>query len=187
MMGEILEIKRKDEAILQGQFKLLEEKDIKDIMRLQKIVIDALEDKQLFAPSEEDEFLLYIKELGNVIGCYESESNELIAMGVYGKLGHRENNYGYDLEMAKEELLSVGQIESTVVSPEYRGNSLQKKICLELERISKNNNDKLLCATVSPYNKYSLKSFLDLGYEIKKDKLKYGGLRRYVVAKELQK
>ena len=37
------------------------------------------------------------------------------------------------------------------------------------------------------YNKYSLKSFLDLGYEIKKDKLKYGGLRRYVVAKKLQK
>ena len=108
-------------------------------------------------------------------------------MGVYGKLGHRENNYGYDLEMAKEELLSVGQIESTVVSPEYRGNSLNKKICLELEKISKNNNDKLLCATVSPYNKYSLKSFLDLGYEIKKDKLKYGGLRRYVVAKKLQK
>ena len=30
-MGEILEIKRKDGAILQGQFKLLEEKDIKDI------------------------------------------------------------------------------------------------------------------------------------------------------------
>ena len=54
-------------------------------------------------------------------------------------------------------------------------------------KISKNNNDKLLCATVSPYNKYSLKSFLDLGYEIKKDKLKYGGLRRYVVAKKLQK
>ena len=74
-----------------------------------------------------------------------------------------------------------------MVSPEYRGNSLQKKICLELEKISKNNNDKLLCATVSPYNKYSLKSFLDLGYEIKKDKLKYGGLRRYVVAKKLQK
>ena len=41
MMGEILEIKRKDGVILQGQFKLLEEKDIKDIMRLQKIVIDA--------------------------------------------------------------------------------------------------------------------------------------------------
>ena len=166
MMGEILEIKRKDGAILQGQFKLLEEKDIKDIMRLQKIVIDALEDKQLFAPSEEDEFLLYIKELGNVIGCYESESNELIAMGVYGKLGHRENNYGYDLEMAKEELLSVGQIESTVVSPEYRGNSLQKKICLELERISKNNNDKLLCATVSPYNKYSLNGLYNLPYSL---------------------
>ena len=45
MMGEILEIKRKDGAILQGQFKLLEEKDIKDIMRLQKIVIDALDDR----------------------------------------------------------------------------------------------------------------------------------------------
>ena len=30
-------------------------------MRLQKIVIDALEDKQLFAPSEEDEFFYTLK------------------------------------------------------------------------------------------------------------------------------
>ena len=36
MMGEILEIKRKDGVILQGQFKLLEEKDIKDINKLDK-------------------------------------------------------------------------------------------------------------------------------------------------------
>ena len=95
------------------------------------------------------------------------------------------NNYGYDLELNEEELLDVGQIESTVVAPEYRGNSLQKKICNELEKISIANNDKLLCATVSPYNKYSLNSFLELGYKIEKDKLKYGGLRRYVVVKKL--
>ncbi|MGL4329844.1 MAG: GNAT family N-acetyltransferase [Clostridium sp.] len=184
-MKNELEIKRKDGIIVKGTFKFLEEKDIDDIMNLQKTVIDALENKELFAASEKEEFLEYIKVVGKIIGCYESENDELIAMGVYGKLGIRKNNYGYDLELNEEELLDVGQIESTVVAPEYRGNSLQKKICNELEKISIANNDKLLCATVSPYNKYSLNSFLELGYKIEKDKLKYGGLRRYVVVKKL--
>ena len=50
--------------------------------------------------------------------------------------------------------------------------------------ITKNNNE-LLCATASPYNKFSVNTFINLGYEIKKDKLKYGGLRRYVLVKNL--
>ena len=127
-MKNELEIKRKDGIIVKGKFKFLEEKDIDDIMNLQKTVIDALENKELFAASEKEEFLEYIKVVGKIIGCYESENDELIAMGVYGKLGIRKNNYGYDLELNEEELLDVGQIESTVVAPEYRGNSLQKKI-----------------------------------------------------------
>ena len=51
--------------------------------------------------------------------------------------------------------------------------------------IAKEDNVKLLTSTASPYNKYSVSTFENLGYKIKKDKIKYGGLRRYVLAKEL--
>ena len=74
------------------------------------------------------------------------------------------------------------------------GNKLESfKTSLELVRdkylswvkIAKENNNELLCATASPYNKFSVNTFINLGYEIKKDKLKYGGLRRYVLVKNL--
>ena len=45
------------------------------------------------------------------------------------------------------------------------------------------NGSKILCATASPYNKFSVNTFISLGYKVKEDKLKYGGLRRYVLAK----
>lgn len=184
-MISTIELKKRNGEKVRGRFEVLNIEHIGKIMELQKVVMEALEDKQLYAPSDKEEFEAYINGIGKVIGVLEEKNNELIAMGVYGKLGFKENNYGHDIEIKGEKLLEVGQIESTVVAPDYRGNSLQKKICSILEEISKDNNDSLLCATVSPYNKYSLNSFIDLGYEIKKEKLKYGGLKRYIVAKEL--
>ena len=184
-MISTIELNKKNGEKVIGRFEVLNLEHIDKIMELQKVVIEALDDKQLYAPSEKEEFAEYIRDIGKVVGVVEEESNELIAMGVYGKLGLKENNYGHDLEIKGDKLLEVGQIESTVVAPDYRGNALQKKICSILEEISRENNDSLLCATVSPYNKYSLNSFLDLGYEIKKEKLKYGVLKRYVVAKQL--
>ena len=84
-----------------------------------------------------------------------------------------------------ETLLNVAQVESTVVRSDYRGNGLQRVLCEKIENIAKDESVKLLTSTASPYNKYSVSTFRKLGYEIKKDKIKYGGLRRYVLAKEL--
>ena len=63
--------------------------------------------------------------------------------------------------------------------------SNNKLFCEELEKIARKDNIEILSATASPYNEFSVNTFMNLGYEIKKDKLKYGGLRRYVLVKEL--
>ena len=55
----------------------------------------------------------------------------------------------------------------------------------DLEKIARKDDIEILSATASPYNEFSVNTFMNLGYEIKKDKLKYGGLRRYVLVKEL--
>lgn len=156
---------------------------IDKIMGLQKIVFDGLEDKRLYSPSCEDEFISFINTSGTILGCL-NEKEDLIAMGVFVKYNYNEHNYGYDLNLEGSDLLSVGQIESTIVREDYRGNRIQKILCEELEYIGKNTGISLICATASPYNKFSVNTFLNLNYEIKADKLKYGGLRRYVFAKK---
>ena len=181
-MNNILNLKRKDGIEVKVELKVLNISYLDKIMELQKIIIDGLENKELYADTEREEFEEYIKKNGKILGCV-TEDDELIAMGVYAKKGYDKSNYGYDIGLENEELLKIGQIESTGVTEEYRGNKLQKIICEELEKIAVKEDTKILCATASPYNEFSVNTFKSLGYEIKKDKLKYGGLRRYVLAK----
>ena len=177
-----INLKRKDGKIIQGILKKLDESYINKIMKFQDEIVEGLENKELYFPSKEEEFLEFISNKGNIVGCV-TEDDDLIAIGVYCKLGYDENNYGYDIGINGEELLKVGQIESTLVKESFRGNKLQKIICELLEDIAKENGTLIMSATASPYNPYSVNTFLDLGYEIAKDKIKYGGLRRYVLVK----
>lgn len=183
-MEEMLKIKNKSGIIVNARYKILDLSYIYEIMRLQDNIMEQLEDKQLYAPTEREEFISYLKDGGKIIG-YVDEKNELIAMAVYIKKGYEEGNYGYDLDLEGEKLLEVAQVESTVVRSDYRGNGLQRILCEKIEDIAKSEGVKILASTASPYNKYSVNTFIKLGYEIKKDKLKYGGLRRYVLAKEI--
>ena len=183
-MEELLKLKNKNGNIKNIKYKTLDLSYIDKIMELQDIIIEDLEDKQLYAPTDREEFIDCIVSKGKILG-YLDENDDLIAMGVYVKKGYSEGNYGYDLGLKGEDLLNVAQVESTVVRSDYRGNGLQKKLCEKIEEIARKENVKLLASTASPYNKYSVNTFEKLGYKVKKDKLKYGGLRRYVLAKEL--
>ena len=183
-MNKTLIIKRKDNQQVKVELKKLNISYLDKIMELQKIIIDGLENKELYADTEREEFEEFLKESGKIIGVV-TEDNELIAMGVYTKKGYDKSNYAYDIDLKGDDVLKVAQIESTIVKEEYRGNRLQKIICEELEKFTLDDNVEILCATASPYNEFSVNTFKNLGYEIKKDKLKYGGLRRYVLVKKL--
>jgi len=183
-LEETLKLKNKSGVIVNAKYKILGLSNIEDIIKLQDTIMEDLEDKQLYAPTEKEEFISYLRNGGKIIG-YLDEKNELIAMAVYIKKGYEKGNYGYDLDLEGEKLLEVAQVESTVVRSDYRGNGLQRVLCEKIENIAKEEKVKILTSTASPYNKYSVNTFEKLGYEIKKDKLKYGGLRRYVLAKEI--
>lgn len=178
-------IKKKGEDCVSAVIKCLDMNYLDKILELEKSIYDDLEDKNYYSCSSRKDYSEIILKKGKVIGCVVKESDELVAMGVYASHGDDEHNYGYDLNVKGEDLLRVGQIESTVVSPEYRGNGLQNIICDILEGLSKQNCDKMIAATVYPENTYSLNTFKKRGYKVMADKLKYGGLRRYVMMKEI--
>ncbi|OOM71858.1 acetyltransferase (GNAT) family protein [Clostridium puniceum] len=178
-------LKKKDGTNLEVELKLLDLTYIDKIMEIQQKIYDGLENKDFYSCSEKEEFVDTINGKGKILGCVSLESNELIAMGVYIEYGYEDHNYGYDIEIKGEELLSVGQIESTVVLEEYRGNKLQKIICEIIEQMGKDAGMKYMCATAAPNNRFSVNTFENLGYSVMADKLKYGGLRRYVLMKKI--
>lgn len=158
-------------------------RDIEDIIKLQDKVSHALLNKETYVCSSKEEFEKVIQNNG-LLG-YKTEDQKLVALGAYMSYGYDLHNYGYDLEFNEDKLLTVGQIESTIVDPEYRGNGLQKKLCEALEILAREEQKNYIMATVSPMNPYSLNNFLKLGYINEKEKLKYGGLRRYILCKKL--
>lgn len=184
-MNKKLKVKRIDNNVIEVEMKILNLSYIEKIMELQEEIVEGLEDKQLYASTEKNEFMKYINNEGIILGLV-TEEDELIAMGVYVAKGYDKKNYGYDLGIMGKELLKVGQIESTVVKNEFRGNRLQKIICEELEKLAREKGNTILTSTASPYNKFSVNTFLNLGYEIKIEKVKYGGVKRYVMMKELR-
>ena len=176
-------LKRNDGVEKKGRFKWLDFSYLDDIVNLNENILNGIENKEIYATTKRDEFEEYLKGNGKIIGCIVD--NRLVAMGVYVALKYDKRNYGYDLDICGDSLLEVCQIESTVVSKEFRGNKLQRKMCEILESFGKNENMKIISATASPINSYSVNTFIDLGYEIVKEKKKYGGLRRYIFKKDI--
>lgn len=184
-MNRGIKISKNHERNVEAVIKFLDIKYLDKIIELEKTMYDNLENKEYYCCSSREEFTDIFLNNGKIVGCVIDETDELVAIGVYVCRGYDEHNYGYDFNIKGEELLKVGQIESTVVSAEYRGNGLQNLMYSIIEDIAKENGNKIIAATVAPGNVYSLNTFKKRGYEIMADKLKYGGLRRYVVMKEI--
>lgn len=183
-MKEILKVRTKNNK---EEFLKLKELDLSyldEIMELQNTIVQGIENKEWYCEVNKEEFKSYFSEGKKVLG-YLNEEDKLVALGIYIKNGYNKENYGYDIGLEGEELLKVAQIEVTIVLDEYRGNKIQRILCENIEEIAKRDKVEILAATASPYNIYSVKNFENLGYSIEKDKMKYGGMRRYVLVKRI--
>lgn len=178
-------LNKKDGINVEAELKVLDLSYIDKIMELQLNIYEGLENKDFYSCSDKEEFMRTINEKGKIIGCVSLKDNELLAIGVYIEYGYEHHNYGYDIDIEGEELLKVGQLESMLVLKDYRGNRLQKLMCEILEKVSKYAGMSYICATAAPDNIYSVNTFKELQYKVMTEKLKYGGLRRYVLLKEI--
>ena len=183
-MREIVRVKTKNNKDEDLKLKELDLSYLDEIMELQSTIVKGIENNEWYCAVSKDEFKSYFSEGKKVLG-YLNEKDELVALGIYIKNGYDKENYGYDIGLEGEDLLEVAQIEVTIVLDEYRGNKLQRILCENIEELAKKDKMRILAATASPYNIYSVKNFENLGYSIEKDKIKYGGMRRYVLVKRI--
>ena len=181
-MNRDINLKVNNDKKVKASFKELDISYIDKIMNLQSKIYDLLDKKNFYFNTSREEFINIINKIGKVIGCI-TEDDQLIAIGVYAAYGLNEENYGYDLDFSKEDILKTINFESTIVLPEYRGNGLQRKIIEVLEEAALEEDIKYIGATADPENVYSVNNIKSMGFEIVKEKEKYGGLRRYIFKK----
>lgn len=165
---------------------LLNTHHIDDILKLQDIIINSLNNKDIFNASPKEVLFQNIQEKGRMIGIFFEK--ELIAYHSFYYPDNNDTDYnlGVDINLLPSEFNIMANIQNIVVHPDFRGNKLgldMNKYAIEFLYRHKYSH---ILATVSPVNIHSLKLFFDSGFIIKVLKEKYGGKLRYIFYRNIQ-
>ncbi len=186
--GYVIKRKSLDRQVERYTMRLVEAREIESVLKLQSLVYDGLANKEILYKDTKLEMLEDLSQGGMIIGVFNSVE-ELISYRYISFPGHSKKNLGYDIHLDSSQLNKVVHLETTLVSPDYRGNRLQSlTLSKAIDLIEPMKMKHLLC-TVSPYNIFSLYIIMNAGLSIKALKRKYGdgndGVWRFILHKNL--
>lgn len=157
--------------------------DTEQFIRLLDTVREAMEHKEWFYLDPHG-FVREMMKTGKMELWVAMDGERMAAAFDILRPGLDEYNYGYDLNLTKEQLLRVINMDSAAVLPEYRGLGLQRKLIAMGEEQLRREGKRILLCTVHPDNRFSLDNVLKQGYQIQKKLDKYGSVR-YLLRKDL--
>lgn len=167
------------------KFALAEYKDIDIIDLVMDEAIKNIQEKSWFYKDDRNFIKNHIEKEGFIIKA-------LINQNLAGFLIIRLPNQGIDnlgtyIGLKQEDMALVAHLESVVVRKEYFGNQIQLRLMKYAEEKLKKMNYHYCFATVHPDNRYSLNNFIELDYKIIATDIKYGGLKRFILYKLINK
>lgn len=165
------------------EMEFLDDSHIDEVLELQEIVAKRLDDKEIFRLTIIEEFRDLLCQDSSAIGVFTDEG--LIAYNIISIPSEFAENFGADICLPKEELKSVVHIKAVVVHPAYRGNGLQRRLAQVHLDVVRGRGYEHVCSTVSPKNLISIENHFANGFVIKAIKMKYGGMLRYIMHKNL--
>ncbi|MDX9916993.1 MAG: hypothetical protein RBT15_03160 [Gudongella sp.] len=191
--GTLIKNKHDNVEIEEYKMKILDERWLNEVIDLQMHVYDNLPNKDVLYVDSYDDMLSDMEDGAKIIGVLNSKKR-LVAYRYIAFPGKDSRNLGYDIDMPVDQLDSVVHLETTVVDPLYRGNSLQSLTLQAASKIVREDGYRHLLCTVSPYNFYSLYNIMMNGLKIKSLKRKYGseesgdeGLWRFILHSDMEK
>lgn len=165
---------------------VLTEAHIPQLMTLQLEVVEALENKTILQPLDEDELSFILRGNGVMIGVFVE--GKLIAFRALLQPEIDDEHLGYDIGLTTvAELKKVLYQEISNVHPHYRGFGLQRTMADLIMQQMDLTKFTVVCATVMPGNIASLKDKFSQGMHVAALKYKYGGKLRYVFMKDFMR
>ena len=167
------------------EIRLCTSEDVKDIYKLQNIVIDYFKEneKGYFLPFKEESYLRIVNDPihdGEIYGAFLKD--KMIAWVFLSVSNTMKELKSFIPNMEG----NCADIDGIIVLPEYRGNNLQKILVNYLEKRAKELGIRNIVAEVTFGNEYSLKNLQSLGYEIKNWYQKDKNIKRHILLKRLK-
>ncbi|HHW94650.1 MAG TPA: GNAT family N-acetyltransferase [Mogibacterium sp.] len=156
--------------------------DLEEALALQDSVYQALENKNVFAPTTREELIESLKE----DRCFcVIKDGEMAAFSILVSPRISDRNFGTYLGYDDEKLLKTASVDTCYVSPKHRGKKLQQKLILKRLEAAREEGATEALTTVDPTNSYSFNNLKSCGMEVAKEVVIYGGLNRYIMRVEL--
>jgi len=187
--GYLIKRKSTSRQVEPYTMRLIDPVELPQVVKLQSLVYDGLQNKQVLYCDTEKDILEDMEHGAMILGVFNAQE-KLISYRYISFPKATARNLGYDIHLRDLELDKVVHLETTLVSPEYRGNRLQSlTLSKAIELVEPMHMKHLLC-TVSPYNPFSLYNIMSSGLKIKALKRKYGkteasGMWRFILHKEI--
>lgn len=161
---------------------LLSPEHLPEIFSLQREIVESIDDQNWFVASTEEE-LLENMEHDFCLGLFDEDV--LAAMCVIIKNRDTELSLFTELPLSYSDCITFDTIQ---VKPEYRGHGIQSFFLGVADEIAEIQGVPYIAASVSPYNEFSRRNFLEHGYSVvmskKMYKCEYKGKERDIVVKE---
>lgn len=163
------------------KIRVLNENYVDSIMKLQDSVIDGLENKDILRKNTREMFESCVIPPNLTIGVFYKDELVAVTIGV-DAVGTPED---LSVGLKQHEVKRPMNYKLTLVSEKVRGLGLQRELIRILERYAASRGYTHICATVSEENSYSLNNMLKCGFERDHEDIKYGGLKRTVMWREI--
>lgn len=163
--------------------RLLRPPDVGALVGLHEEIISSLPDPLLLYRRDADFFDRCVS-MGCVAGAYHGD--RLIAYAALFVPGLENVNYGRDLGLEGEDLLAVGHLAGSAVSPPYRGNRLQRELVALRNHHALQSGHHHMCGEVVPTNLISIDNHLAGGFHLRGHRIDDFGDRCYVLYSDLR-
>lgn len=151
-------------------------------------VWNGMEQQEWFAPEEGENYIRQLIEQEKGVAWIATDTALEKIAGLFlivypGK--DNPDNLGRDISLPEHELNLVAHMDTVVVHPSFRGYGLQRKLTAKAEEELRAAGYRYLLCTVHPDNCFSRINMEKAGYRCVKQVLKYGGLPRLILMKEV--
>lgn len=166
------------------ELRYLDDADLEDLLALQHRITATLPDGSLFRPVPPERHALYLRQRGRSAGAFRD--GKLVAYACVQFPVPWDENQGRDLGLARESLDRICQMEGIGVDPAYRGHAIARSLNEMRLIYARNAGYTSAIATISPFNRYSLASFVPTGLLVKGLRRGEGSLLRYFVHDDME-
>lgn len=163
--------------------KFLTENDLDRLFETHLEIVQTLPHPHLLRPDTKEFMAAHITQRGRTLGAFAGD--RLVGYSVLSFPMRDADNLGSSAGLSADEQLRVAHFDGSGIIKQYRGRHIHRFMNEIRTRYAACTGYTHLMATCSPMNFYSLKSLMAAGFQVIDFIVKYGGMDRLVVYRNL--